>query len=72
MDCTVKIIKEVTPILKDCIFILVLCLLIIQVVETDTFGINPVLNPADSILTHFFICNSFLDRQALLSFPLLG
>ena len=37
MDGAVKIIQEITPVLKNRIFILILCQLIVDVIKTNRF-----------------------------------
>ena len=65
MDGAVKIIEEVAPVLKDRALVLVLSKLIIDVIETDRFGVETVLHAADPVASHLLIGNGFLCRDFL-------
>lgn len=40
MDAAVKVIEEVTPVFKDCIFIFILSQLVVDVIKADTLRIS--------------------------------
>ena len=63
LDGAVKVIEEVTPVLKDCVLVLILCQLIVNIIKADTFGIRLILYPPDAILSHLTVCSGFLHRQ---------
>ena len=66
MDTGIKVIEEITPVFKDCIFIFVLSQLVVDVIEADALRIRFSLYPADSISSHFLISDRLLDRQFFL------
>ncbi|EEC90689.1 hypothetical protein EUBIFOR_00769 [Holdemanella biformis DSM 3989] len=66
MDTGIKVIEEIAPVFKDCIFVLVLSQLIVDVIEADTLRIRFSLYPADSISSHFLISDRLLDGQFFL------
>ena len=66
MDTGIKVIEEITPVFKDCIFIFVLSQLVVDVIEADALRIHFSLYPADSISSHFLISDRLLNRQFFL------
>ena len=73
-DAGIEIVEEVAPAFKDGVFILVLRQLVVNVVESDGFGIQMFLHPADTVAPHFQIWNGTLHSQllfllALFEFP---
>ena len=66
MDTGIKVIEEITPVFKDCIFIFVLSQLVVDVIEADALRIRFSLYPADSISSHFLISDRLLDGQFFL------
>lgn len=65
MDAAVKIVQEITPVLKNGILIFILCQLVIYIVKTDGFGIIPILHPANPVPCHFPVRNRLLGGQPL-------
>ena len=65
MDAAVKIVQEITPVLKNGVLIFILCQLVIDVVKTDGFGIIPILHPANPVPCHFPVRNRLLGGQPL-------
>ena len=57
---TVKIIKEIAPVFKNGIFILILCQLVINIIEPNGLGIIFILHPADPVLRHLPVGNGLL------------
>jgi len=68
MNAAVKIIQKITPVLKNGIFILILCQLIVDIRKPDRLGITFILHSADPVPRHFFIGNSLLRGQPLFIF----
>ena len=68
----IEVIEEVTPTFKDGVLVLILCQLIVDIVESDRFGIQMFLHPTDTIAPHFQIRNGTLHGEALLLFTLFG
>ena len=73
-DAGIEVVEEVAPAFKDGVLILVLCQLVVNVVESDGFGIQMFLHPADTVAPHFQIWNGTLHSQllfllALFEFP---
>ena len=66
MDTGIKVIEEIAPVFKDCIFIFVLSQLVVDVIKADTLRISFSLYPADSISSHFLISDRLLDGQFFL------
>ena len=56
----VEIVEEVAPILKDCGLVLVLGKLVVDVVETDGFGVEAAIHLTDAVLTHLDIGDRLL------------
>ena len=56
-DTGIEVVEEVAPAFKDGVLILVLCQLVVNVVESDGFGIQMFLHPADTVAPHFQIWN---------------
>ena len=71
-DTGIEVVEEVAPAFKDGVLILVLCQLVVNVVESDRFGIQMFLHPTDTIAPHFQIRNGTLHGEALLLFTLFG
>lgn len=71
-DAGIEIVEEVAPAFKDGVLILVLCQLVVNVVESDGFGIQMFLHPADTIAPHFQIRNGTLHGQPLFLFVPFG
>ena len=71
-DAGIEIVEEVAPAFKDGVFILVLCQLVVDVVESDGFGIQMFLHPADTVAPHFQIRNGMLHGQPLFLLVLFG
>ena len=67
----VKIIEEITPVLENGTFILILCQLIVDVIEANGLGIQAVLYPADPIPPHLAVGDGFLGGDPLFLFLLL-
>ena len=68
----IEIIKEIAPAFKDGVLVLVLRQLIVNVVESDGFGIQMFLHPADAVAPHFQIRNGMLHGQPLFLLVLFG
>ena len=66
MDTGIKVIEEITPVFKDCILIVVLSQLVVDVLEADALRIRFSLYSADSISSHFLISDRLLDGQFFL------
>ena len=71
-DAGIEIVEEVAPAFKDGVFILVLCQLVVDIVESDRFGIQMFLHPTDTIAPHFQIRNGMLHGQSLFLLVLFG
>ena len=71
-DTGIEVIEEVAPAFKDGVLILVLCQLVVNVVESDGFGIQMFLHPADTVASHFQIWNGTLHSQPLFLLALFG
>ena len=71
-DTNIEVVEEVAPAFKDGVLILVLCQLVVNVVESDGFGIQMFLHPADTVAPHFQIWNGTLYGEPLLLFTLFG
>ena len=71
-DAGIEIVEEIAPAFKDGVFILVLGQLIVNVVESDGFGIQMFLHPADTVAPHFQIWNGTLHSQPLFLLALFG
>ena len=71
-DAGIEIIEEIAPAFKDGVFILVLRQLVVNVVESDSFGVQMFLHPADTVAPHFQIWNGTLYGEPLLLFTLFG
>ena len=71
-DTGIEVVEEVAPAFKDGVLILVLCQLVVNVVESDGFGIQMFLHPADTVAPHFQIWNGTLHSQPLFLLALFG
>ena len=71
-DAGIEVVEEVAPAFKDGVLILVLCQLVVNVVESDGFGIQMFLHPADTVAPHFQIWNGTLHSQPLFLLALFG
>ena len=71
-DAGIEVVEEVAPAFKDGVLILVLCQLVVNVVESDSFGIQMFLHPADTVAPHFQIWNGTLHSQLLFLLALFG
>ena len=71
-DTGIEVVQEVAPAFKDGVLVLVLRQLIVNVVESDGFGIQMFLHPADTVTPHFQIWNGTLHGQPLLLLILFG
>ena len=71
-DTGIEVVEEVAPAFKDGVLILVLCQLVVNVVESDGFGIQMFLHPADTVAPHFQIWNRTLHGQPLFPFVPFG
>ena len=71
-DAGIEIVEEIAPAFKDGVFILVLRQLVVNVVESDSFGIQMFLHPADTVAPHFQIWNRTLHGQPLFLFVPFG
>ena len=71
-DTGIEVVEEVAPAFKDGVFILVLRQLVVDVVESDGFGVQMFLHPADTIAPHFQIRNGTLHGQPLFLLALFG
>ena len=71
-DTGIEVVEEIAPAFKDGVFILVLCQLIVYVVESDGFGIQMFLHPADTVAPHFQIRNGTLHGEPLFLFVPFG
>ena len=69
-DTGIEVVEEVAPAFKDGVFVLVLRQLVVDVVESDSFGIQMFLHPADTVASHFQIRNGTLHGQPLFLFVL--
>ena len=67
-DAGIEVVEEIAPAFKDGVFILVLRQLVVNVVESDGFGIQMFLHPADTVAPHFQIWNRTLHGQPLFLF----
>ena len=63
---TVKIVEEVTPRPEDCVLVLILVELIIDILIPDGFGITVVRYPADAVRPHPLVRNRILRGYVLL------
>ena len=68
----IEIIKEIAPAFKDGVLVLILRQLVVNVVESDSFGIQMFLHPADTVVSHFKIRNGTLYGQPLFLLVLFG
>ena len=71
-DTGIEVVEEVAPAFKDGVLILVLCQLVVNVVESDSFGVQMFLHPADTVAPHFQIWNGTLHGQPLFLFVPFG
>ena len=71
-DAGIEVVEEVAPAFKDGVFILVLRQLVVNVVESNSFGIQMFLHPADTVAPHFQIRNGSLHGQPLFLLVLFG
>ena len=71
-DAGIEVVEEVAPAFKDGVLILVLCQLVVNVVESDSFGVQMFLHPADTVAPHFQIWNGTLHGQPLFLFVPFG
>ena len=71
-DTGIEIIKEIAPAFKNGVLVLVLRQLIVNVVESDGFGVQMFLHPADTVAPHFQIWNGTLHSQPLFLLALFG
>ena len=71
-DAGIEVVEEIAPAFKDGVFILVLRQLVVNVVESDSFGIQMFLHPADTVAPHFQIWNRTLHGQPLFLFVPFG
>ena len=71
-DTGIEIVEEIAPAFKDGVFVLILGQLVVDVVESDGFGIQMFLHPADTVAPHFQIWNGTLHGQLLFLLALFG
>ena len=71
-DTGIEVVEEVAPAFKDGVFVLVLRQLVVDVVESDSFGIQMFLHPADTVAPHFQIWNGTLHGEPLFLLVLFG
>ena len=71
-DAGIEVVEEVAPAFKDGVFVLILRQLVVNVVETDGFGIKMFLHPADTVAPHFQIRNGTLHGEPLFLLVLFG
>lgn len=71
-DAGIEIVEEIAPAFKDGVFVLILGQLVVDVVESDGFGIQMFLHPADTVAPHFQIRNGTLHGQPLFLLILFG
>ena len=71
-DTGIEVVEEVAPAFKYGVLILVLCQLVVNVVESDGFGIQMFLHPADTVASHFQIWNGTLHGEPLFLLVLFG
>ena len=71
-DTGIEVVEEVAPAFKDGVFILILRQLVVNVVESDSFGIQMFLHPTDTVAPHFQIRNGTLHGQPLFLLVLFG
>lgn len=64
-DAGIKVIEEIAPAFKNRVLILILCQLIVDVIKTDSLGVQMFLHPADSIASHLQVRDRSLHRQVL-------
>ena len=67
-DAGIEVVEEVAPAFKDGVLILVLCQLVVNVVESDSFGVQMFLHSANTVAPHFQIWNGTLHGQPLFLF----
>ena len=72
VDAGIEIVEEIAPAFKDGVFVLILGQLVVDVVESDGFGIQMFLHPADTVAPHFQIRNGTLHGQPLFLLILFG
>ena len=68
----IEVVEEIAPAFKDGVFVLILRQLVVDVVESDGFGIQMFLHPADTVAPHFQIRNGTLHGQPLFLLVLFG
>ena len=71
-DTGIEVVEEVAPAFKDGVLILVLCQLVVNVVESDSFGVQMFLHSANTVAPHFQIWNGTLHGQPLFLFVPFG
>ena len=71
-DTGIEVVEEVAPAFKDGVLILVLCQLVVNVVESDSFGVQMFLHSANTVAPHFQIWNRTLHGQPLFPFVPFG
>ena len=71
-DTGIEVVEEITPAFKDGVLVLVLRQLVVNVVESDGFGVQMFLHPADTVAPHFQIRNGTLHGQPLFLLVLFG
>ena len=60
VDGTVKIVEKIAPAFKDAGFVFILCQLVIDIIETDSFRKPAVLAVADTVTVHCFVRDTAL------------
>ena len=63
LDRGIKIIEEVTPVLKNRILIILLRQLIVNIHEAHRLGVKMIVYPADAVLCHLPVSDAFLRRD---------
>ena len=71
-DAGIEVVEEVAPAFKDGVLILILGKLVIDIIESNSFGIQMFPHPTDTVTPHFQIWNGTLHGQPLLLFTLFG
>ena len=71
-DAGIEVVEEVTPTFKDGVLVLILRQLVVDIVESDRFGIQMFLHPTDTVAPHFQIWNGTLHGQPLFLLALFG
>ena len=71
-DAGIEVVEEVAPAFKDGVLILILGKLVIDIIESNSFGIQMFPHPTDTVTPHFQIWNGTLHGQSLLFLVLFG